>query len=209
MLWSGWSQQDNLFLHIFSCVYDSFFKSDILPRPQEVKILVWTTASKNAFRSMWTCVREVYFISWTTFKSPSLDNSVHPCSNQEGKQSELRKWFWTLFVSSHGPDWKLGNPHMQLSWYTTAGESGPLYWHLLCVYIQLLRPEHVQCIISSIFTIWQETVVPWKVTDVAIKLAWILAQLHASQLREPGFSLELSKGGVGLSTSGCTFKIRT
>lgn len=153
----------------------------------------------------------MYIINRTTFKSPfPLDNSTPPPrSHQEGKQSELRKLFWTLFVSTRGPDWKLGKPVMELGWCTTAGESGPVYQHPLRVYIQLLWPEHVQYVISSVFAIWQETVVPWKVTDVAIKFAWILAQLRASQLREPDSSLESSKGGARLSISECTFKIRT
>lgn len=98
---------------------------------------------------------------------------------------------------------------MELGWSTTAGESGPLYWNPVSMYVQLLWPKHVQRIISSVFAIWQETAVPWKVTDVAIKFAGIFAQLHASQLHAPDASLESREGGAGLCISQCTFKRKT
>lgn len=98
---------------------------------------------------------------------------------------------------------------MELGWSTTAGESGPLYWVPVSMHVQLLWPEHVQRIISSIFAIWQETAVPWKVTDVAIKFAERFAQLHASQLHAPDASLESCEGGAGLCIDQRTFKWKT
>lgn len=98
---------------------------------------------------------------------------------------------------------------MELGWSTTAGESGPLYWEPVSMHVQLLWPEHVQRIISSIFAIWQETAVPWKVTDVAIKFAERFAQLRASQLQAPDASLESREGGAGLCIGQRTFKWKT
>lgn len=164
-----------------------------------MKILVRTTVTKNA-NLAWTCEIDLLFL-WIIQPTPH--------SHQEGKQFELRKWFWMMFVSTCGPDWNLGNPTMGLGWYATSGDSGPLYRQPQCVYVQVCWPEHVQYAISSISAVWQESVVPWKITDVSLNFTWTVAQLHVSQLGKPGSSLESPKEGAGLSISECTLKIRT